>query len=274
MMYRLAVNIVMLFLLGSVAVTYAGELEKTKKDIERALDLSGIKQKLDDVPVIINRAIKQRRREQVGDGQTDQLLVKELEKTYSGNRLVKEVAQRMTESYDPNRYAYIHQKLSSDLSAKMKGLREEVDQEGGLGEAGEAIKIYKEASKERKDLVAMLDNAILETEYSTGVQALSTLAVLSAAIAVESPERKFPVAAMMSNVYMQFLEPTRQQSQVKLAYAFKDVSDEDLKRYAHAYNEMAVAWFLDKAIDAINDVMLDSMDAVNVRLREQVKGEK
>lgn len=240
--------------------------------ISEALRLSGIQQHIAAIPQIIQRALQQRKKElYMGpDGIDYEAMISLLDSYYSEALITKRAVAGMQQHYDPNRFSYIQNLLQSPQIKHLVQLKAGMDTPEKIEEIKQWL-AQQEISTERQQLIQQLDVVMAESQFAAGIQALSTVAMLNAVLAREWTEQVFPEQALVQQSYQHYESSSREQTQALLSYALRETADDDIRRITAVYNELPLQWFINIAINAISDAMLDPLPAIADRAREQIE---
>lgn len=249
--------------------------ERETEVIKAALAGAGIDRYLDDMTRTIRDGLKQRQSEQIplsGLGYED--LARIVEKHYATERLLARVATGMKPVYDPNRFDTLMGSLRSGPVVELLALKKRLRSDEAYAKLQEFADRQAKQKKnpKREELIDNLDLATAETEWLAGMQALSSLALLSMSHALDQGGTEYPEEAMLGQFYDQILGASRFTSRMGYHYVLKDIPDDKVELYIRVYRSTVMQWFLREAINAVIDVMAQARADVRAdiaRLRQE-----
>ncbi|OGT20110.1 MAG: hypothetical protein A2V90_09215 [Gammaproteobacteria bacterium RBG_16_57_12] len=265
-----------LILLLFLSSGFAAAADKSERQADAAvrglLKQSGVQGHIANMPSIIARALEQRQKElSLGpDGIDYTVITRMLEQTYSEPAMTDRTVANLVKGYDPNRYAYLQQVFASAPVQRLQKSKQGLQ----APDKAEEISRWHNANPllpARSELIAQLDAVTAESQFVAGVQALSAVAMFNVVQAGEAPDRPLPEQSLLEQSYQFYARTSREQTQAMLAYALRDVADEDVKKMIAAHQELPVQWFIEQAINAMSNAVLDPLPEIAAQIRKARK---
>lgn len=245
--------------------------------IRTALTSAGIDRYLDDMNKTIRSGLNQRQSEQIPlPGLSYDDLTRLVDKHYTTERLLVRVAERMKAIYDPNRFDTLRGSLRSGPVVELLALKKRLASDEEFRKLQDYVEKQEKRKKnaKREELVENLDQATAESEWLAGMQALSSLALLSMSDALEPGGEDFPEDALLGQLYDQILSASQFTARMSYRYVLKDIPDEKIELYVRVYRSTIMQWFMRESINAVLDVMAQVRAEVRADINAMMKGQE
>lgn len=226
-----------------------------------------------DIPETISDGLKQRHNEQNATSTTQWgRLTTVTHEYFTEAALAARLRALLGKDYDEARYVALQRLVQSQAGRRLSGIRR-----AALStQAVEAIRKFakdqhdKAPGPARASLYSQLDDASADTEFLVATQALAIQSVVRLSNAAEgkskdlTPEKK---DLLLRTSYEQLLKPSKFTTRITYDYAFKELSDDDLKLFIDFYRFGDMQWFLGKLMEALNTAVEQATAEAEKKLR-------
>lgn len=227
-----------------------------------------------DIPETVNDGLEQRHNEQNATSTTRwERLTAVAHEYFTEAALAARMRALLSKDYDEARYAALQRLVQSQAGKRLSGIRR-----AALStQAVEAIRKFakdqhdKAPGPARASLYSQLDDASADTEFLVATQALAIQSVVRLSNAAEgkskdlTPEKK---DLLLRTSYEQLLKPSKFTTRITYDYAFKELSDDDLKLFIEFYRFGDMQWFLGKVMEALNTAVEQATAEAEKKLRQ------
>jgi len=275
---RASVNAgILLTLLLSLSASASDSVRPGDQDILAVMDLSGLTATIVQVPEQMQAGLHTSQQGNRGNisGTDYGALKKIFSDTFSAEAIKHDVVEYLGQSYDKNRYTSLVELLQSPLAKRMTAL------EVATGTPDEFKNMLQYAtglatnppSAERVALVAELDKVSHATKLTATLQ-IETLRSMLGAFASYSPGEESATKEKLNHIINdgreQIVTTAHQLVLVSYLYTYRDVSNEDLRKYIAIYRNADLQWYLDTASSALVRAIENSSFAAGRRIAKHV----
>jgi len=267
-------RMMMLVVLGGLWMGSALADEVVQGKIEQALQLVGMESHFVELQGTLVRGLNQRRYEGVSSGAVSYAELESLiKKNFAPQLLNSQLAERLVDHYDANRFDMLLSSLQSD---QIQGVRLRVEQaaaEDNLEQLRAYASGYKEAplSQQKSYIIDGLDRASAGNELYAGVQALATLTMLRLQEVQDGIAPQFEEALLLQQLYSEYLESGRYTTEMIYRSALGELTPEQLQLSLRIYRSTVVQWFLGLAVENLTLVAADQREQLLTEVSEALK---
>ena len=260
------ISLYLLFCLCIFIPTIAhSAVEDEKVQVEDLLLLSGMMQIIDDIPVIMNAGIEQKKQEKQSRGKPVkkylQLVEPAIKEHFSRKAMLQNISKTLDSLLNGQRPAALRNLLNSSLAKQIV----EMKRASRTQKSTLAIKNMADdhdldnISKERLALLEEFDNATADTEFFVAVQALSIESILKLNNAYSIKTTNKSISGLdgdvLSSTYNLLLRPSRYSTMMTYRHMFRDSSEGKIRQYITLYRQSHFQWLLKNTMVAISEAM-------------------
>jgi len=226
-----------------------GKPQASKQDaiIREVLELTGAKKQIQQIPDMVSSQLGQRQKEMdptVYDG------VKQITAdSYKADALYETVAAKFKENFDQPRLSTVLEFARTPLAKKMTQLELQAATPQGIQELQKFAAQLKDnpPAKQRLSLVQRLDDAVAASALSVKLTLATAEGLIKAIDRTLPPEKRLKAGQLeqvLKDMSAQLEGPLKNQTLTSFLYAYRTVSDDELKQYIQFAESDAGKWFI------------------------------
>lgn len=237
---------------GWAAAEKGDKSQKTKeKDgrealIKEALELAGVKNQIQQIPVLIQDQIAKRQGET--DPKAQATISKIMTEAYQAQEIYQVIENSFKYHFDQKRLSAALEWLRSPLGKKVSGLELKVNDPGRIQELQKFSARLKEkpATKERMALVQRLDDAAGATQFSLHMNLAGFRSLAKAVDATLPPAKRLQegqLEKLADEMKAKLQGPLRENTLTSFLFTYRSLSDNELKQYVGFAETDHGRWF-------------------------------
>ncbi len=213
--------------------------------IDQVMAESGMEEAIEQLPAMVAMGFDQQPAPPIGRREHERFR-EALLQAFEPVRVRRIVVDYLNAEYEPERFTALLAMMKTPLAKKMMALemaantpqaQQEMMQMGNV--------IMGQASPERLDLVRKLDEAVNATEMAVDMQMMMTRATVSNLNRIVPVAQKMTatqIDQMLAQMRAQMLYPARQYTHLNMVYAYRSVSDDELRAYLELHQTDLGRW--------------------------------
>lgn len=213
--------------------------------INQLIDDSGMREIIEQLPTMVAMGFDQQPPPPINRDKYNKFRENYIQ-VFDPVKIRETVANNFNVQYEAKRFSELLALVNSPLAKKMTSLEVESSTPQAQQEMMQMGNIIMgQASPSRLELVQQLDEAMSATEVGVDMQMMMTEAMMANMNKIVSPAQQMTDEQLkqgLSQMRMQSLFPARQYTQLNFVYAYRTVSDADLKEYIQLYQSEIGRW--------------------------------
>ena len=277
-MVVVSLAVLVLLALGGVAPSHAQPVAERATTVEQALDLVGMKAKIEHVPRLVQtHLLRQPAPPDVASGEA---VVKALRETFDGDRLYPALVRALERNGDQARMAVVVAELGTPLSRRMTALEVAVltpEAMSGMMTFAARMMVTDRPTPERVDLVRRLDVATGTTELNLALEVVTRHGVSRVVdLILPAGQRRNPPSAEQTLAALppSSRESARTATEIALLYTYRSIGDDELRRYVEQAESDTGRWFAERLRAGLVEVLRSAAEAAQAPVREALQGKR
>ena len=213
--------------------------------VDQVMVESGMAEAIDQLPAMVAMGFDQQPAPPIGRREYERFR-ESLLQVFEPVRVRRIVVDHLNAEYEPERFAALVAMMKTPLAKKMTALemaantpqaQQEMMRMGNV--------IMGQAGSERLELVRKLDEAVSATEMAVDIQmmmARATVSNLNRIVPVAQRMTAMQIDQMLAQMRAQTLYPARQYTLLNMVYAYRSVSDDELRAYLELHQTDLGRW--------------------------------